>query len=179
VPVIVSCLGRYLIATNSITDDKRPLPPPAATEEEDDQLFEHDPWVLPPLRADYGLNIKLESGVFINWNSTWVDTVPIRIGARTIVGPNCCFYSGTHPLDPEVRNGLSGPESGKEINIGEDCWFGGNVTVLPGVTIGKGSTIGAGSVVTKVYHPSDASKGSNRGRTFLRSTSRPEIQREY
>ena len=33
--------------------------------------------------------------------------------------------------------------------IGEDCWFGGNAIVLPGVTIGRGVTVGAGSVVTK------------------------------
>lgn len=39
---------------------------------------------------------------------------------------------------------------GGEIHIGEDCWLGGNVIVLPGVTIGRGCTIGAGSVVTKV-----------------------------
>ena len=38
---------------------------------------------------------------------------------------------------------------GKPIDIGEDCWFGGNVIVLPGVTIGRGVTVGAGSVVTK------------------------------
>lgn len=28
-------------------------------------------------------------------------------------------------------------------------WIGGNVTVLPGVTIGNNVTIGAGSVVTR------------------------------
>lgn len=39
---------------------------------------------------------------------------------------------------------------GGEIHIGEDCWLGGNVIVLPGVTIGRGCTIGAGSVVTRV-----------------------------
>jgi acetyltransferase-like isoleucine patch superfamily enzyme len=38
---------------------------------------------------------------------------------------------------------------GKEIHIGEDCWIGGNVCILPGVVIGKGSVVGAGSVVTK------------------------------
>jgi len=65
------------------------------------------------------------------------------------VGPSCSFYSGTHPLDPFLRNGIKGPEFGKPINIGADCWFGGNVIVLPGVTIGRGCTIGAGSVVTK------------------------------
>lgn len=39
---------------------------------------------------------------------------------------------------------------GGEIHIGEDCWLGGNVIVLPGIKIGQGCTIGAGSVVTKV-----------------------------
>jgi carbonic anhydrase/acetyltransferase-like protein (isoleucine patch superfamily) len=126
------------------------VPPAAATQEEDDKLFEDDPWVMPPLNVDYGFNIKLGPGSMINWNSSWVDTCPIRIGARTIVGPNCCFYSGMHPIDPAVRNGLSGPESGKEIDIGDDCWLGGNVIVLAGVSIGRGCTIGAGSVVTKV-----------------------------
>lgn len=70
-----------------------------------------------------------------------------------MIGPNCAFYSGTHPLDPTIRNGTRGPETGKPINIGEDCWLGGNVIVLPGITIGKGSTVGAGSVVTKDVEP--------------------------
>ncbi len=92
---------------------------------------------------------RLGDGVFVNYNSVWIDTCEIRVGARTLVGPNCSFYSGTHPLDPFVRNGTSGPEAGKPIAIGEDCWLGGNVTILPGVTIGRGVTVGAGSVVTK------------------------------
>jgi acetyltransferase-like isoleucine patch superfamily enzyme len=52
-------------------------------------------------------------------------------------------------LDPFLRNGTNGPEFGGPIEIGEDCWLGGNVIVLPGVTIGRGCTVGAGSVVTK------------------------------
>lgn len=35
------------------------------------------------------------------------------------------------------------------ITIGNGCWLGGGVIVLPGVTIGEGCMIGAGSVVTK------------------------------
>jgi acetyltransferase-like isoleucine patch superfamily enzyme len=89
-------------------------------------------------------------GVFINFNCTIIDTCLVSIGARTLFGPNVSIYSGTHPLDPDVRNGTSGPESGKEVWIEEDCWIGGNVIILPGVRIGKGSTVGAGSVVTKV-----------------------------
>lgn len=79
-----------------------------------------------------------------------LDTCRVTIGARTLLGPNVNLYSGTHPLDPALRNGTNGPELGKEIHIGEDCWIGGNVVILPGVSIGKGATIGAGSVVTKV-----------------------------
>lgn len=45
--------------------------------------------------------------------------------------------------------GTQGPEYGKPIKIGADCWFGGNCIVLPGVTIGKGAVVGAGSVVTR------------------------------
>ena len=36
-----------------------------------------------------------------------------------------------------------------QIKIGNNVWFGGNVTVLAGVTIGDNCVIGAGSVVTK------------------------------
>jgi acetyltransferase-like isoleucine patch superfamily enzyme len=98
---------------------------------------------------DYGYNVKLGKNVFVNFNSVFLDTCTIRLGDRTMVGPNVSFFSATHPLDPAVRDGTRGPELGKEIHVGEDCWIGGNVVILPGVVIGRGSTIGAGSVVTK------------------------------
>ena len=134
----------------SIIADTTPLPPPAATEALDELLFEADPWIEPPIRIDYGTNLILGEGVFINFNATILDTCRVSIGARTLLAANVSLFSGTHPLDPEVRNGTAGPELGKEIVIEEDCWLGGNVTVLPGVTVGKGSVVGAGSVVTKV-----------------------------
>lgn len=134
----------------SIVGDKTRLPPKAPTEEEDEELFAEDPWVEPPIRIDYGTNIELGPNVFVNFNATILDTCKVSIGARTLLASNVSLFSGTHPLDPEVRNGTKGPETGAEIIIEEDCWLGGNVTVLPGIRIGKGSTVGAGSVVTKV-----------------------------
>lgn len=105
------------------------------------------------MHADYGWNIILGQNVFINANSCFLDTCPIKIGSRTLVGPNVHFYAGTHPLDPLVRNGTKGPELGKPITIGEDCWIGGHVIILPGVTIGNGAVVGAGSTVTKASIP--------------------------
>jgi len=135
--------------------DERPLPPrkEGSTEEEDDELFADDPWVAPPFRADNGINIRLGQNVYINAYCVMIDTCLISIGSRTLLAPNVSLYSGTHPLDPELRNGTNGPESGKEIHIGEDCWICGNVTIVAGITIGRGSTVGAGSVVTKVLGP--------------------------
>jgi acetyltransferase-like isoleucine patch superfamily enzyme len=134
----------------SITADSSPLPPPAPTEEEDSALFASEPYVVPPIRIDFGTNVRLGKGSFVNSNCTIIDTCVVSIGARTMLAPNVSLYSGTHPLDPEVRDGLKGPEFGKEIWIEEDCWIGGSVVILPGVRIGRGSTVGAGSVVTKV-----------------------------
>ena len=35
------------------------------------------------------------------------------------------------------------------MTIGNDVWIGGNVTILPGVTIGNNVVVAAGAVVTK------------------------------
>jgi len=102
------------------------------------------------VHIDYGSNLRLAPGVYINFNCTVLDTCLVTIGARTLVGPNVSFFSGTHPLDPAVRNGTAGPEGGAEIHVEQDVRIGGNVVILPGVRIGKGATVGAGSVVTKV-----------------------------
>ena len=135
---------------HSIVQDKTPLPPPAATPEEDEAQLDSFPRVEPPVFVDYGTNVEVGENTFINFNCTILDTCMVRIGSRTLFGPNVSLYSATHPLDPALRNGTRGPELGKEITIGDDCWIGGNVTICPGVTLGRGVVIGAGSVVTKV-----------------------------
>ncbi|RMJ22461.1 hypothetical protein PHISP_06674 [Aspergillus sp. HF37] len=140
---------RLIELWRDVVDDQTPLPPPRQDPDEDEELLEDEPWVEAPVRVDYGFNVKLGQGVFINFNCVIIDSCLVTIGARTMFGPNVSLYSGTHPLDPALRKGTNGPEYGKEIHIGEDCWIAGNVTVLPGVTIGNGATIGAGSVVTK------------------------------
>lgn len=96
---------------------------------------------------------SLGSNVYINFNATFIDTCLVTIGSRTLVGPNVSFITGQHPLDPFLRNGTKGPEMGKPITIGEDCWLGASVIILPGVTLGRGVTVGAGSVVTKDVPP--------------------------
>ncbi|WP_162684725.1 sugar O-acetyltransferase [Spiroplasma sp. BIUS-1] len=100
---------------------------------------------LTPINIDLGLNLKIGNNVFINFGCTFLDRGGISIGDNTMIGPNCSFYTSNHPLDPEKRRHIIS----KPIVIENDVWFGGNVIVLPGVTIGANSTIGAGSIIRK------------------------------
>lgn len=115
-------------------------------------------WLQPPFYCDYGYNIQIGERVFFNFNCVVLDVAPVRIGNRTMFGPNVQLYAATHPLDHIERS--SGLEYGKSITIGDDVWIGGSVVICPGVTIGDRSIIGAGSVVTKDI-PSDTIAAGN------------------
>ena len=103
--------------------------------------------ILSSFMVDYGYNIYLGAGTFLNHNCYLMDCAEIRFGKKVFVGPNCGFYTAIHPLDKVQR--AAGIEMAKPIVIGDDVWIGGDVTILPGVTIGSGSVIGAKSLVTK------------------------------
>lgn len=103
--------------------------------------------LLSPFMCDYGKNIYLGKNVFINMNCYFMDGANIILGDNVFVGPACGFYTASHPLDYQSRN--KGLEKALPIKIGNNCWIGANVSVMPGVTIGDGCVIGAGSVVTK------------------------------
>ncbi|GAA5913824.1 hypothetical protein JCM6882_007709 [Rhodosporidiobolus microsporus] len=129
------------------------LPPKQDDEAEDEAQLADFPWFEPSFKCDYGAQISVGKNVFANFGFICLDTCPISIGSRVLFGPNVQLYSGTHPLDPSIRNGTAGPELGGDITIGDDCWFGGQVVVLPNVKIGRGATVGAGSVLTKSVPP--------------------------
>lgn len=100
-----------------------------------------------PFYCDYGYNVEVGRGVFINVNCVILDTYRVAIGARSKLGPNVQLLAALHPMDAEERR--SGIECGRAVVIGEDVWLAGGVIVCPGVTIGDGTVVGAGSVVTR------------------------------
>lgn len=97
--------------------------------------------------CDYGYNIFVGENFYMNHNGVILDGAKVEFGDNVFIGPNCGFYTAGHPIEIEQRN--KGLEYARPIKVGNNVWFGGNVTVLPGVTIGDNVTIGAGSVVTK------------------------------
>jgi len=103
--------------------------------------------VRPPFFCDYGYNISLGDGVFLNFNCVILDIVAVTIGDRTQIGPAVQIYAADHPRDAATRR--DGLEFGRPVKIGSDVWIGGGAIIVPGVTIGDGAVIGAGSVVTR------------------------------
>lgn len=103
--------------------------------------------IRPPFHCDYGYNIRLGAGVFLNFNCVILDVVSVTIGDGTQIGPAVQIYAADHPRDPVERK--AGLESGKPVSIGRNCWIGGGAIILPGVTIGDDAIVGAGSVVTR------------------------------
>ncbi len=100
-----------------------------------------------PFYCDYGCNIEVGERFFANFNFTVLDEAMVRIGDDVFIGPNVSIYTACHSTDPIKRN--TRQEWAEPVTIGNNCWLGGSVTILPGVTIGDNVTIGAGSVVTK------------------------------
>ena len=109
--------------------------------------FGADSWIEPPFYCDYGAQVTLGAGVFVNFGAVFLDPAPITIGDGAQLGPNVQLLTADHPRDAAVR--AAGPELGRPISIGARCWLGGGVIVCPGVTIGPETIVGAGSVVVR------------------------------
>ena len=103
--------------------------------------------VLAPVYFDYGAYTHFGRGTFVNHGCYFMDGGTIHIGENVFIGPFCGFYTASHPINYVDRN--KGFERALPIVIGDNCWFGANVSVMQGVTIGAGCVIAAGSVVTK------------------------------
>lgn len=101
--------------------------------------------ILSPFWCDYGFNIEVGENFFANFNLVILDEARVTFGDNVFIAPNCAFYTAGHPLDVAQRN--AGLEYSLPIRVGNNVWIGGNVCVMPGVTIGDNTVIGGGSVV--------------------------------
>lgn len=125
--------------------------------------------IATPFLCDYGCNIMIGSNVSINMNCTFIDCNKIQIGNNVMIASNVQIYTATHPIELEERLTPGWTMESNQhfcqtyalpVTIGDGCWIGGGVIILPGVSIGDGSVIGAGSVVTKNIPPNSLAVGN-------------------
>lgn len=101
--------------------------------------------MFPPFYTDFGKNITVGRGVFINAGCKFQDQGGITIGDGALIGHSVVLATLNHDLDPTSRHSMTPAP----IRIGKNVWIGANSTILPGVSIGDGAIVAAGAVVTK------------------------------
>lgn len=111
-----------------------------------------------------GAGMKIGKKSYIHNNARFFCPVGIRIGDGTIIGEKAfldgreslrigdhvdiasevMIYNSEHDINSENFAPISAP-----VEIGDYCFIGPRVIILPGVNIGKGAIVAAGAVVTK------------------------------
>lgn len=105
-------------------------------------------YIEPPFHSNFGGgHVHFGKNIYANFNLTLVDDTYIYVGDYTMFGPNVTVATAGHPILPELRK--QGYQYNAPVHIGENCWIGAGVLIMPGITIGDNVVIGAGSVVTK------------------------------
>jgi maltose O-acetyltransferase len=59
--------------------------------------------IHPPFHCDYGYNIAVGAGVFLNSGCVILDVTAVTIGAATQIGPGVQILTADHPRDAAQR----------------------------------------------------------------------------
>jgi len=100
------------------------------------------------LKVSRPRKITIHDNVSIHNNCTLQAQARITIGKNSLIAANCTIVTANHDVTKRGVEAMHAIER-KAVNIGEGCWLGVNVVILPGVTIGNNAVIAAGSVVTR------------------------------
>lgn len=94
----------------------------------------------------------------------------VVIGAGCVGAANLYVSSGEHgfrdtphlPIRVQDFHRARRPADARNrpVVIGDDCWLGINVVVMPGITIGRGCVVGSNSVVTRDLPPYTIAAGT-------------------
>lgn len=95
-------------------------------------------------RIEIGKNV---ARYFANSNGCYIQGINgVFIGDDTIFAPGVKIISANHDKENFSKHKKTNP-----IKIGNKCWLGTNVVILPSVEIGNNVVVAAGSVVTKSF----------------------------
>ncbi|CZQ95756.1 acyltransferase [Trichococcus ilyis] len=100
----------------------------------------------------YNPFIKIGNNVSIGNRCSFLSAAPIVIKDNNLIASDVMITSENHGMDPEDSDSYATqPLVAKPVEIGEGCWIGEKVCILPGVVLGDRCIVAAGAVVTKSF----------------------------
>lgn len=110
------------------------------------ELFLHygdNTTIVPSFSGSSFKHISIGNNTFINADCTMLGGGDIHIGNNVWIGPKVLISTVNH--DKKDHDIIIS----KNIEIEDNVFIGGNVSIMPGVRIKKGAFIGAGLIITK------------------------------
>lgn len=93
--------------------------------------------------------ILIKNNYYIGYYFSCLNASTIEIGNNVLIASNVLITSIKHGINPELNVPYMDQDiESSPVIIGDNCWIGEKVIILPGVTIGEGCVIGGGTVVT-------------------------------
>lgn len=100
----------------------------------------------------YSPSLRIGNNSNIGQRFTILCAASIKIGKNTLIASDVLITSENHGMNPELSDSYDNiPLQAQSVTIGEGCWIGEKVCILPGVELGERCIVGAGAVVNKSF----------------------------
>ena len=116
-------------------------------------------WFYLPLN-NRAAKIKIGSGTSVGNDFVITSNGSIEIGNDCLLSYRVTVMDHSHVTGAGIGPVTSGLTQGEPVSIGDKCFIGCNVVIMPGVKLGDNCVVGANSVVTKSFEAGSVIAGA-------------------